>query len=77
MIEVWTFNEPVVYKKILVTPGFFCCFRFAGKAMYVEIIGFFIYRYQPCILMIAQLLQDPLFEAACFKMKDLLPVAGH
>ena len=66
MIQISTFNKTVVYKKILITPGFTRRFWLAYQSMDVHVIGFFIYRNQFGLVSVAQQLNDSLFMAAGF-----------
>jgi len=77
MVQISTFYKTVVYKKILIPPGFFCSFRFTHKAIHIQVIGFFFNSYHPGIVIITQNLNNTLFKVTGFQMKYLLPVTGH
>ena len=54
MIQIGTFDKTIVYKKILITPGFTCRFGLTNQSMDVHVIGFFLYRNQFGLVSITQ-----------------------
>ena len=54
MIQVGTFDEAVVDKKILVTPGLSGSFRFSDITANVHVIGIFCYTHQLGLIGIPQ-----------------------
>ena len=54
MIQIGTFDKTIVYKKILITPGFTRRFGLPNQSMDVHVIGFFLYRNQFGLVSVTQ-----------------------
>ena len=76
MIQVGAPDKPVVHKKILVAAGFLSCFRFSGKAVYVEVIRFFLNGHQLCSIGCPQQVHDPLLQRSFVKVEHFLPIGA-
>ena len=77
MIQVSTFDEPVVHKKILIAPGLLRSFRLTHKTIDIHIIRPFLNRHHFGIVVIAQQLYHPLFKRSLIQVEDFLSVTGE
>src|SRR5690606_14998382 len=75
MVEVRVFDEPVVYEKVLFTPGFLSVFGFADKTLEVNDGGLFRYRHQALVVTVSKNMHDALLQAFSRQLEKLLPIA--
>ena len=77
MVQVGTFNKPVVHKKVLIATGLFSCFGFAHKTINVHVIRLLLHRYQFGSITISQYLHNALLHTSLLQMKNLLAITGE
>src|SRR5579862_180589 len=77
MVQVGAPDKPVIDKQVLIPARFFGCFRLADESAYVQVGCPFVDRNKLGVQVVAEQLDDPLFERSFFEVKQLLAVTGH
>src|SRR5690606_25324525 len=75
MIEIGVFHKAVVYKKILLSPGFLSILGLTNKPVKVDDGGLLRHRNQALIVAVSKYVYNPLFKGLCWQVEQLLAIA--